>query len=145
MIDNLLTFTSLSGALTADAAVAKAIDFGVGRNLGVSPDPLYLIIQVKVAAATTSGTGIFALKTGPTIGSTGFLESTGRVTVFSTKTLSLADLALDKKLVFPLPYADYKRYLQLDWDEVATLTALKVAAWLDTRPEYYRAFPDAQN
>ena len=145
MIDNLLTFTSLSGALTADAAVAKAIDFGGARNLGVSTDLLYLIIQVKVAAATTSGTGIFALKTGATIGSTGFLESTGRVTVFSTKTLSLTDLALNKRLVFPLPYADYKRYLQLDWDEVATLTALKVAAWLDTQPGSWKAYPDALN
>ena len=148
MRDSLFTFTEESAALSADGQVGKVVDLGkTYGNLGLATYPLYLNILVKASGATSGGSGDFQLITGTAIttDTPPIIASTGRVVVFKTETYLLAALAKDKFYSFALPYYQYKRYLSCWFDEIGTITALKVAAWLDTTPTDMTSYPDAQN
>ena len=90
---------------------------------------------MTTSGATSGGSADFQLITGSAISSaTPPIITTGRVVVFKTETYLLAALAKGKFYNFALPYYQYKRYLSCWFDEIGTITALKVAVWLDTTP-----------
>ena len=145
-IDKLLTFTAESAALSADGQIGKVIDMGNGRKFGVAPNTIYLNILVKAAAATSSGTGRFKLVTGTAVSSaTPPVITTGKATVMESRLFGLTDLTVKAFISIPIDYSTFKRYVALDWDEVATLSALKVGAWLSLAPYEHTTYADAIN
>ena len=147
-IDELMTFTRNSAALTATAQIGGVIDFQ-GRTAEITelgPNELYVVVVVRTAAATANGTGTFGLETGTGISSDTIpVINAGSSVLVTTKGYGISGLKVGIKIVIPINYLSLKRYLALKWTETAALTALKVAAFVSIEPGYSKAYPDADN
>ena len=147
-IDELMTFTRNSAAITATGQVGNVVDFHgrAAEFVFTTPNKLYVNIFVKTAAATASGIGSFSIETGSGIsGATIPLINSGSLVLYTSRGYGLSALTVGDKFIIPIDYLQIKRYLALKWTETAALTALKVAAYITLEPEYTRAFPDADN
>ena len=147
-IDDLMIFTRNSDELDADGQVGNVVDFR-GRAqefVELAPNKLYINILVKTAAATSSGTGNFKVETGDGISSATIpLINTGALTLYTSRGYGLTALKVGDRFIIPIEYLKVKRYLAVKWDETATLTALKVAAFITLNPGWHYAHKDAQN
>ena len=151
--DNSYVFTSRSAALTADGQIGNEIDFGTGgvglQFGGIVYNPFYLVINVLAAGATAGGTGRFRLATSDSLSSGAVASGTTNYkTLWDSPLLGIADLTVNTRLVYPFG-GDFnegiQRYLALLWDEVATMTALRVRAELALLPYVHTTYPDATN
>ena len=147
-IDNLMTFTRNSAAITATGQVGNVIDIHgrAAEFVELGPNKLYVNILVKTAAATASGAGTFSIETGSGIsGATIPLINAGSSVLYTSRGYGLTGLTVGDRFIIPIEYLKLKRYIALKWTETSALTALKVAAFITLNPEWLHAYPDALN
>lgn len=150
LLDERLEFadnTELDQSGTDTDNLGDVIDLGVARDIGHG-QPLYLVIQVTVAFTSSGSTAtiVFQLVSD----GTDTIATSGQTIHAKTTLLTIAQLAVGKQYVIPIPSEGlaFERFLALQTvTGTEALTAGKVNAFLTTEPSVVptTSYADAAN
>lgn len=149
IIDNNLEFcdaTALDTSGTDTDLIGDVLDLGsTGREIGLSSQPLYLVIQVDTAV-TSAGNATVQFHLASDAAAAIAVDGTASYH-WSSKAFAKATLVAGFTLVVPLPTgsgAEYERYLGiLTTTGTAAVTAGKINAFITTDAQRYVSTADA--
>lgn len=131
IIDKSLEFSD-GQALTATAASTDTIDFGSDRSMS-SGDPLYVVVNVKVAPV---GTGTYSVQI-QTDDNSAFSSAT------TVATLTIPATAVAGQTFTAMLPIGNERHVRLNYVLGGTNPAVTLNAYLSPeQPSTYRAYPD---
>jgi hypothetical protein len=136
--------TALDTSGTGLKNVGDQIPLSVARNVGSVPRPIYLVIEVVVAAAGASGGVTFSLVSDTS--NPPLVDGTATVH-WTSKSFTAAQLTADTVIaVVPLPGAppNYETILGLQQNASGSaISAGTINAFLTATPKQWKAYPDA--
>lgn len=123
-------------AITGTSAVAStdAIDFGAIREMGVG-EPLYVVLNVPVAAGGTTPTLTVVMQTDD---NSGFSSPAA---ILTTVTYTAAQLGAGAQIVLPVPVTGMERFLRLQYTMGGTSPTITLDAHMVKSAQLARLYP----